>query len=264
LVLFFGWLVLPPIKATVAPPKKVTWIEIDSTQTKTQHHKIVQTEAGHKTDKPTADAFLGWQTQVVDRQTVSKNKRVVMGQSPKQNSFQQESESKSSSKPQNSKNSLKALSKLGVPLFSSKSQLDQNERNWATPGTRPEDSIAGVAEGDKTALNTKEYLFYGYFQRIRERLDKAWTPILRQKLITYYHSGRRLASQMDHTTKVMVVLNKQGEIIRVEIVSESGTRDLDDAAVGAFNKAGPFPNPPTGMVDLNGEVRVPWDFVLKS
>jgi protein TonB len=48
------------------------------------------------------------------------------------------------------------------------------------------------------------------------------------------------------------------------MLSESGTGDLDDAAVGAFNQAGPFPNPPKGMIDLNQEIKIPWDFVLKT
>ncbi len=144
---------------------------------------------------------------------------------------------------------------------------EQNEGNaprWATPGTRPEDYVKGMKESDQTALNTKEFLFYGYFQRIRERLDRAWVKILRVKLALYYNSGHQLANDMDHTTQVLVVLNRTGEIVRVELVNESGTRALDDAAIEAFNQAGPFPNPPKGMTDVNGEVRVPWDFILKT
>jgi protein TonB len=121
-----------------------------------------------------------------------------------------------------------------------------------------------MKESDRTALNTKEYQFYGYFQRIRQRLDRAWVPILKEKLASYYRQGRQLASDMDHITKVVVILNENGEIVRVKIVSESGTRELDDAAVNAFNQAGPFPNPPHGMVDTNHEVQVPWDFILKT
>ena len=138
------------------------------------------------------------------------------------------------------------------------------DSNWATPGTRPEDYVPGMKESDRTALNTQEFKFYGYFQRIRDRLDRAWVPVLREKLGAYYRSGRLLTSDMDHITKVLVVLNGQGEIVKVIILRESGTQELDSAAIAAFNKAGPFPNPPKGIVDRDKEVKIPWDFVLKT
>jgi protein TonB len=121
-----------------------------------------------------------------------------------------------------------------------------------------------LKQSEKTALNTREYMFFGYYQRIRERLDRAWVPILREKLVRFYRSGRQLASDMDHTTKVVVTLNQLGEIVRVQVVSESGNNDLDDAAIKAFNRAGPFPNPPRGMVGNTGQIEIPWEFVLKS
>jgi TonB family protein len=79
-----------------------------------------------------------------------------------------------------------------------------------------------------------------------------------------YRGGRQLAGDMDHTTRVLVTLNKAGEIVRVDLVEESGTRVLDDAAVRAFNQAGPFPNPPQGIVDRNGQIQIRWEFVLKT
>ena len=36
------------------------------------------------------------------------------------------------------------------------------------------------------------------------------------------------------------------------------------AAVDAFNDAGPFPDPPAGLVDQNGQIQIPWDFILQS
>jgi protein TonB len=121
-----------------------------------------------------------------------------------------------------------------------------------------------MAESDRTALNTSEYRYYSYFQRVRERLDRAWVPMLKDKLTSFYRAGRHLASDRDYTTKLLVVLNASGEIVRVLLLEPSGTYALDDTAIAAFNRAGPFPNPPKGMVDLNQEVRVPWDFILKT
>src|SRR5690606_6387431 len=79
----------------------------------------------------------------------------------------------------------------------------------------------------------------------------------------YFYRGRQLASDVDYTTQLLVSLDDQGRVIRVQIIGASGTRDLDEAAVKAFNEAGPFPNPPTGLVK-NGQVHVRWDFVLRT
>jgi TonB family protein len=236
--------------------KKTDWIQVETVPVMKKNRevvknsrRIVQTEKTEKSNIAKADAYLGAQNQQVDRQTVSGSKTSKQG-SP-------------NTQAQATRERVKTLSHLGLNLFSS-AKSGQPETNWATPGTRPEDFLPGMKESDRTALNTQEFKFYGYFQRIRTRLDRAWVPVLREKLIAYYHSGRQLASDMDHTTQLMVVLNGQGEIIKVVILGESGTQELDSAAIAAFNKAGPFPNPPKGIVDRDQEVKIPWDFVLKT
>ena len=237
------WILLLRQQTAIVLPKKVTIIELESST----RRRVVQTETVEKSDKAPKNAFLGPQNQKVDQETVSRNKTTVMSTPAK---------GSSKSKPHD-------LSKLGAQILPKTfSLVDQPE--WATPGTRPQDYVNGLLESDRTALNTQEYVFYGYFQRIRERLDQAWVPILRERLLIYYRAGRQLASDMDHTTRVIVTLNEKGEVVRVQLLSPSGIRDLDDAAIAAFNKAGPFPNPPRGMIDINHEVRVPWDFVLKT
>lgn len=231
-------------------PKKTTLIELVPNPKKpldSKRQRIVQTEAREKLKEAPNNAFLGEHNQQVDRETVSRRNLIHMGHAGKSAS---------------SKNKNSDLSRFGVPLIPMGKVSDQPQ--WATPGTRPEDYVTGLKESDMTALNTREYIFYGYFQRIRERLDRAWVPLLRERLAMYYQSGRTLASDMDHTTRIIVTLNETGEITRVQLVGESGIRDLDDAAVSAFNKAGPFPNPPKGMIDANHEVKIPWDFILKT
>jgi len=248
------WLGLSGRRPTQSPPKALTWIEVEPEKKskeqaeKDRKRRIVQTDPGKKTPEAPHDSFLGFQNQKVDRETVSKKRTTALGSTPKDSSSKRK----------------KTLSNLGLPIIPSSPKLDMDRPEWATPGTRPQDYIQGLNESDKTALNTREYLFYSYFQRIRDRLDHAWVPILREKLVHYHKAGRQLAADTDHVTKVMVVLNESGEITRVKLVSESGTRDLDDAAVAAFRQAGPFPNPPKGMVDLNHEIQIPWDFILKT
>jgi protein TonB len=65
-------------------------------------------------------------------------------------------------------------------------------------------------------------------------------------------------------TKVLVLLDSKGNINRVQKLVGSGFNDLDDAAIEAFQKAAPYPNPPKGIVDADGFVRVRWDFILQT
>ena len=82
--------------------------------------------------------------------------------------------------------------------------------------------------------------------------------------MSYVRSGRKLASEKNYITRLVVVLDRHGKIKAVKVLEESGARDLDDAAVDAFNRAGPFPNPPKGLVEKDGLIKIRWDFILQS
>lgn len=241
--------------------------------------RVVQTMRGEDAKTPEKDAYLGERTQIVDRETVSKTHSIAMGSqraklkagSVAARKGRPNNAQTQAAKAMNSETSpsLKALGLALLPEPGSPAKAREEtgaaEPRWAAFGDQaPSDFVDGKIESDQTALNTREYKFYGYYQRIRERLDHAWIPILRDKLDRFYLAGRHLASEMDHQTRVLVVLNGTGEIVRVQVVSGSGTTELDDAAIQAFNRAGPFPNPPRGMIDRNGEIKVPWEFIIRS
>jgi TonB family protein len=251
-------------QAVQVTPSKLTWIELEPViQTKSANKndirkQIVQTERGEKVEKAPEKAFLGERNQRVDRETVNKNRTTAIGKT----NTPPVARVAEGLKPETRQ--IGPLSKLGIPIIPSRPKEHRDTPQWSDMAGSPQDFVNGLRESERTALNTKEYVFYGYFQRIRERLDRAWIPILRERLTKIYKSGRRLASEMDHATKVVVVLNDKGEIIKVQVVNESGVQDLDEAAINAFNAAGPFPNPPKGIVDPNGQIQIPWEFVLRT
>ena len=264
----------------VPAPAKLTWIEmapIPSAEAKNPvpkvseaQKRIVQTTDGRRTKTAAPDAFQGEHTQTVDRQSVNRDQHITAPMQAKaaaQTKSQPRPEAPAPRSPEKP-SPQSELAKFGMPILPSADKIlraqPEHEAATAQTGGLPQDYVKGLKEGEVTALNTREYVFFGYFQRIRGRLDHAWSGVLRDRLIKLYRSGRQLASDMDHTTRVLVTLNATGEIVRVQIVEESGTRDLDDAAVKAFNQAGPFPNPPRGLVDATGNIQIRWDFVLKT
>ena len=116
----------------------------------------------------------------------------------------------------------------------------------------------------KPTKRTREFIYYSYYQRIRSQIRQFWEPSIRGKVKKIFAQGRSLASEHDHVTRVVITLNKEGALLRVQVVGESGLKDLDDAAVEAFRAAEPFPNPPQGIVENDGTIKINWDFILEA
>lgn len=209
------------------------------------NRQIVRAQEGRLAERPADDAFLSDKTRVVDRQ------RIKLG------------EDGARAAPRSQPQALPRLRSLGISDFSRLANREPgNDARPGAPGQR--EYVRGVNEGERTALNTQEFVFFSFFERIRSQLDRAWEPILRQELIRIYKQGRRLASDQDHSTRVLVVLDGSGQVVAVRVQSESGVRVLDEAAVRAFNRAGPFPNPPKDMLGSAGTVQIQWEFILKT
>ncbi len=124
----------------------------------------------------------------------------------------QAAESKAAALPDKNPARPSALAKFGVPILPSLQKTAgapevAAQPRWATPGVQPQDHVEGMNPSDQTALNTREYLYFGYFQRIRQRLELQWNGLLREALNKYYRSGRQLASDMEYSTKLLVILN---------------------------------------------------------
>lgn len=115
-----------------------------------------------------------------------------------------------------------------------------------------------------TKLNTKEYKYYGYYHRIKLQLNQWWQPKVREKVTKMVNQGRTMASEENKTTRLIIILNDAGNLVKVQVLAESGVRDLDDAAIEAFRSAAPFPNPPKGIIENDGTVRIRWDFVVET
>lgn len=260
------WIDLEPSAKPLAPVRKTELVHKENVK-----NQIVQTQKGEEQKIAEKDAYLGEKTQRVDRQTVSQRQSLMDKAGAPKTLAKKPVDAREAHKAQERvpTQEILPLAKLGVPVLPGAqereriAQADAQPR-WAEQGVQAADYVKDINQSDRTLLNTKEFVFFSYFQRIRSRLDRAWVPILRQKLVRLYRSGRHLASEMDHTTQVVVILNPQGAVVRVKIMGQSGNEELDDAAIGAFNAAGPFPNPPNGIIDANREIQIPWEFVLKT
>jgi len=248
---------------------------------------VDQSEQALNDEKPEDARFLSRHNQVVNKQTVAKNRGEFQNKATKE-----------TVKGHDGKAAAKFAGLDLKPKFDvAKAMQDRSEREAAfekaaEDGTLPIqadqqaaakkqeqggvaankggevsqslDYIKDLDSGLETLLSTKEFVYYSYFNRIRTQLNQYWTDKVRQKLSEMYKKGRMIASSDDKVTKCLITLDATGKLIKVQIIGDSGVRELDEAAVEAFRSAAPFPNPPTGMKDPDGTIKIRWDFILEA
>lgn len=225
---------------------------------------------------PDDTRFLSAKNQVVEKQTVAKehgefqNKKESADKQGNPNATESDAPSKGTS----AKNDLSQFLPTTDSYAMMKKQMENDttasKGQWAAKSnstgesSKSSDYLKDIQQGLETQLNTKEYKYYGYYSRIRKQLSHYWEPKVREKLSVMFRQGRSIATATDRITKLLIILNPAGTLVNVQMLSESGVQDLDEAAIEAFRSAAPFPNPPKGIVDPDGTVKIRWDFILET
>ena len=241
---------------------------------RSKKHQIVDSEKTAPTQEPVDTRFLSEQTQRVDRQSIAKSvdpfKKAGKGQEDGHLTGNQDPTS--GEKKKSKKELLK--SKKNISLSDLAPSVNKASSNAAlgekfgeenkTGRASTNDYIDDVPLGDMTKLNTVEFKYYGFYHRIKQKLEQYWGHAVRKEVIKLLKKGRRPASmRTKNVTSLAIILNSKGSIIDIKVKTASGIRELDEAAIESFNKAGPFPNPPEGMIK-NGTARIEWGFIVKS
>lgn len=236
--------------------------------------QIVTTEKSDLDLKPVPTRFLSESNQAVDRQTTSKKigifKEAGKGEKVGSETIQKKT-AQAKRVAKKAKVSLSALGQVKIPESvapkNEEAQLAslglQNGREGVAGFARNNDYVEDIPLGDMTKLNTVEYKYYGFYHRIKQRLEQHWGRSLQEKAETIVKRGGRVPASVDKITALSITLDEMGQIVDIELRSSSGVTEFDEAAIDSFNKAGPFPNPPTGMM-VNGMAKIEWGFVVKS
>jgi TonB family protein len=130
------------------------------------------------------------------------------------------------------------------------------------------DKITGAAandrldadEGDGTYLNTREWKYASFFNRVKQSVGQQWVPTaaLRQRDPSGAVYGGR-----DRYTLLTITLDQSGRLKDAFVDKSSGLDFLDLEAVKAFERAQPFPNPPPGILAADQTVRFQFGFFLE-
>lgn len=231
---------------------------------KLENQIVEQDEKALNQEKPEDARFLSAHDQKVAKQTQAVNR----------GEFQNlKSRNTKAGKPVESKKSAPKLDQLlaaydpmaaGMKKQEAKTMQEAEAAQKGGEVSQSNDYLKNVDQGIETLLNTREFKYYTYYNRIRKQLSHYWEPKVKEKVNSMYQQGRRIASAQDRITKLLIVLDASGTLVNVQVLSDSGVRDLDDAAIESFRAAAPFPNPPKGIIETDGTVKIRWDFVLET
>lgn len=122
------------------------------------------------------------------------------------------------------------------------------------------DHVTDVTSADVTALNTREYKYAFFFNRVKRSVQQRWRVVDAHRR---YDPYGRVFGVRDRLTVVAVTLTPTGEVEDLYVKKDSGVAFLDDVALQAFRDAAPFENPPTGLRDPDGRIRFQFGFYLE-
>ncbi len=159
----------------------------------------------------------------------------------------------------------------GEDSQASSGRAGENELRTLTPSATVLDRIAGapandltplddVELGNGTYLNTREWKYSSFFNRIKQYVGMHWDP---NTVVRTRDPTGEIFLYKDRYTVVAVTLDQQGLLKSISVDKSCGVEFLDAEAMQAFRRAQPFPNPPPGLQNDHGEIRFTFGFYLE-
>jgi TonB family protein len=127
-------------------------------------------------------------------------------------------------------------------------------------GAPANDHIQDVPKGEETMLNSREFRYATFFNRVKRGVSEHWRP---GDVYVRHDPYGNIYGVKDRYTVLNVELDSQGGLRDVSVSQSSGVGFLDDEAIHAFQGASPFPNPPHGLIEQDGLIRFQFGFYFE-
>ena len=127
-------------------------------------------------------------------------------------------------------------------------------------GAAPNDHLADVDEGEGTYLNTKEWKYSTFFNRVKQSVGMHWDPGTQLRM---RDPSLNIYGGKDRFTILSVALTEKGMVKEILVEKSCGVDFLDMEAIASFQRAQPFPNPPPGLLSADSTVRFQFGFFLE-
>lgn len=110
------------------------------------------------------------------------------------------------------------------------------------------------------SFNTAKFKNFSYFKNMKDRIASNWYPPLLANAALGGHApgNMRILAIPSQKVKICFIMNREGEIVRVELVDSLGNKPLDDACMDAIRLSKNFGKVPD---DIKGEfIMIPFIF----
>ncbi|CAN5642808.1 hypothetical protein BH11MYX1_BH11MYX1_40910 [soil metagenome] len=122
------------------------------------------------------------------------------------------------------------------------------------------DHMDDVDNGEENALSAKRWVYASFFNRMKRQVAQNWDPA------TVWRRSDpegKVFGFKTRITEVRVTLSANGALAKVVVITPSGVSELDDEAVRSFHAAAPFPNPPGGLANSEGNITFSFSFFFE-
>jgi TonB family protein len=240
----------PAPEANPPKPDVVSQSIITRVLSENELSRIVETALAEKMNSTPEDVarYRGEQTQRVKRETRAQG-------------FGSSTGGSATSEPLKSRPKRGPLDKLGalwnLPLEGEVRESPSPSQPGLSKGSL--DSLGPeVAIGSQTLLNTDEYIYAGFFNRVKQEVAPRWEPMIQRFLKTTL-----TLSDGNFSTRYAFFVDAQGLLKDMQLLESSGSRTLDDLAARALREVGRFPNPPQSLRSAGGLYRVELGFMVE-
>lgn len=100
-------------------------------------------------------------------------------------------------------------------------------------------------------MNKKEFIYANYYERIRAAVHPKWVKAIRASMVKLI--GKTFI------TSILVISDSVGRVLETILVASCGNPDIDAIAMNSMKNEF-FPNPPKGIIDADGYIRIVWTY----
>ncbi len=122
-------------------------------------------------------------------------------------------------------------------------------------------SVPNLQKGEFTFLNSDFSTYASFYNRITPKIMYNWGNNI-EDVAMFPHMREKLRQKLRWITRVELILNKKGDVKDVMVIHSSGSVEMDQAIKDALTTAGPYLNPPTGMIEADGLVHILGEFTV--
>jgi TonB family protein len=128
-------------------------------------------------------------------------------------------------------------------------------------GMPANDALDDVETDAETRLNAWRWKHATFIDRVKRGVNRTWRGAA---VFQRHDPTREVYGSQDLVTWLAVTIDKNGNVVEVNVLDESGAVFLDDEAVRSMEAAAPFTNPPTAMFGKNDTFTFRFGFQIRN